>query len=75
MDTSQHVARISIKTMSFRCSITEPIGPQKFETCPDWGAKQTSPPCSLQEVNELLVYFLETIQWARRFTFEEQHSP
>ena len=44
MDTGQQFARIALKRQRATIgSITLPIGPQKFETCPDWGANSKPP--------------------------------
>jgi predicted RNase H-like HicB family nuclease len=42
MDTSQRVARITLKTMGAYGSIMGRTGWQKFETYPDWGATGVS---------------------------------
>ena len=34
----RRAAPITLKTNASTGSITSPTGPQKFETCPDWGA-------------------------------------
>src|ERR1039457_1263673 len=43
VDTRRWTVRISMKGLHFRSSITVRVGPQKFETCPDWGARFAPP--------------------------------